>query len=93
MILVATSGREWGMGMNVMDAPAKSSASKDYAKALIERVKAKNPAEPEFHQAVYEVIEDPRADRGAGAGDHVPRALGGRPGPGAGEPRIPDRDE
>jgi glutamate dehydrogenase (NADP+) len=45
------------MGMSVMDAPAKSSASKDYAKALIERVEAKNPAEPEFHQAVYEVIE------------------------------------
>ncbi len=28
-----------------------------YAKELIESVKAKNPAEPEFHQAVQEVVE------------------------------------
>jgi glutamate dehydrogenase (NADP+) len=29
----------------------------DYVKSLMESVKAKNPAEPEFHQAVYEVAE------------------------------------
>ena len=29
----------------------------DYVKELIEQVKAKNPAEPEFHQAVEEVLE------------------------------------
>ncbi|MEM7309202.1 MAG: NADP-specific glutamate dehydrogenase [Planctomycetota bacterium] len=30
---------------------------KDYVSALMEDVKAKNPAEPEFHQAVHEVAE------------------------------------
>ncbi|NOX18429.1 MAG: NADP-specific glutamate dehydrogenase [Chlorobi bacterium] len=29
----------------------------DYVKSLMEAVKAKNPAQPEFHQAVYEVAE------------------------------------
>jgi glutamate dehydrogenase (NADP+) len=29
----------------------------DYAEEIIALVKAKNPAEPEFHQAVYEVVE------------------------------------
>ena len=29
----------------------------DYTAALMAEVKAKNPAEPEFHQAVYEVVE------------------------------------
>ena len=28
-----------------------------YVKDLMEEVKAKNPSEPEFHQAVYEVAE------------------------------------
>lgn len=31
--------------------------SSDYAKNLIAQVKAKNPSEPEFHQAVEEVVE------------------------------------
>src|SRR5438445_10409661 len=30
---------------------------KDHVSELIARVKAKNPAEPEFHQAVQEVVE------------------------------------
>ena len=29
----------------------------DYASSLMAEVKAKNPAEPEFHQAVQEVVE------------------------------------
>jgi glutamate dehydrogenase (NADP+) len=29
----------------------------DYAEEIIALVKAKNPAEPEFHQAVLEVVE------------------------------------
>ena len=29
----------------------------DYVKDLLKEVKAKNPAEPEFHQAVTEVLE------------------------------------
>jgi glutamate dehydrogenase (NADP+) len=28
-----------------------------YVSSLMEQVKAKNPAEPEFHQAVHEVAE------------------------------------
>ena len=34
-----------------------SSSSKDYVASLMAHVKAKNPAEPEFHQAVEEVVE------------------------------------
>jgi glutamate dehydrogenase (NADP+) len=37
--------------------PVKSASVKDYAASLIAMVKAKNPAEPEFHQAVLEVVE------------------------------------
>ena len=67
-----------------------------FVKDLMAEVKAKNPAEPEFHQAVQEVAEslalvleqrpeyrtreDPRADHRARARPHVPRALAGRPG-------------
>ena len=29
----------------------------EYVKSLMDEVKAKNPAEPEFHQAVHEVAE------------------------------------
>ena len=29
----------------------------EYVESLIAQVKAKNPAEPEFHQAVLEVVE------------------------------------
>ena len=58
-----------------------------YVSELMAEVKAKNPAEPEFHQAVQEVAEsltlvldrepdyreseNPRADHRAGARDHV----------------------
>ena len=34
-----------------------TSSSKDYVASLMAHVKAKNPAEPEFHQAVEEVVE------------------------------------
>ena len=30
---------------------------RDYALEIVSLVKAKNPAEPEFHQAVLEVVE------------------------------------
>ena len=66
-----------------------------FAEQFMHNLVAKNPAEPEFHQAVeggggvagagagaasqVPGAQDPGADRGARAGDHVPRALGGRP--------------
>src|ERR671925_996364 len=37
--------------------PALSAATRDYIAALLADVKAKNPAEPEFHQAVFEVAQ------------------------------------
>jgi glutamate dehydrogenase (NADP+) len=37
--------------------PPVSPATRDYIAALLAEVKAKNPAEPEFHQAVHEVAE------------------------------------
>src|SRR5919109_4205719 len=37
--------------------PALSAATRDYIAALLADVKTKNPAEPEFHQAVHEVAE------------------------------------
>jgi glutamate dehydrogenase (NADP+) len=40
--------------------PPKKSASADYINQIINLVKAKNPAEPEFHQAVLEVLESLR---------------------------------
>jgi glutamate dehydrogenase (NADP+) len=36
---------------------ARSGSAKDYTKAVMATVEAKNPAEPEFHQAVREVFE------------------------------------
>jgi glutamate dehydrogenase (NADP+) len=45
------------MSTTVRDTSPVKTASKDYASALIAAVKAKDPAEPEFHQAVVEVIE------------------------------------
>jgi glutamate dehydrogenase (NADP+) len=36
---------------------ARSGSAKDYAAAVMAMVEAKNPAEPEFHQAVREVFE------------------------------------
>ena len=35
----------------------KNLTGKAYVDAIMEKVKAKNPAEPEFHQAVQEVVE------------------------------------
>jgi len=43
----------------VMEPPRKSAAA-DYIEQVINLVKAKNPAEPEFHQAVLEVLESLR---------------------------------
>src|SRR5215470_17703896 len=43
----------------VMEPPKKHAAS-DYIDQIINLVKAKNPAEPEFHQAVAEVLESLR---------------------------------
>ncbi len=40
--------------------PPKVSAAADYINQTINLVKAKNPAEPEFHQAVLEVLESLR---------------------------------
>src|SRR5919109_3455988 len=37
--------------------PAVSPSTRDYIAGLLAEVKAKNPAEPEFHQAVHEVAE------------------------------------
>ncbi len=37
--------------------PLKNLTGKAYVAALMEQVKAKNPAEPEFHQAVEEVVD------------------------------------
>src|SRR6267143_6589184 len=47
--------------MSKLDLPAmtasKSAPAKDYVTSLMARVRAQNPAEPEFHQAVQEVVE------------------------------------
>jgi glutamate dehydrogenase (NADP+) len=40
--------------------PPKKNAAADYISQIINLVKAKNPAEPEFHQAVLEVLESLR---------------------------------
>jgi len=45
------------MGTSVKGGVSAKSSAKDYAANLIAGVKAKNPAEPEFHQAVEEVVE------------------------------------
>jgi glutamate dehydrogenase (NADP+) len=37
--------------------PPKGNAAADYVNQILNIVKAKNPAEPEFHQAVLEVVE------------------------------------
>ncbi|MGA2967036.1 MAG: NADP-specific glutamate dehydrogenase [Terriglobales bacterium] len=37
--------------------PPKGNAAADYVNQILNLVKAKNPAEPEFHQAVLEVVE------------------------------------
>jgi glutamate dehydrogenase (NADP+) len=52
--------REWkgvdAMAKNVTVAPPKPASTKDYVTGLMALIKAKNPSEPEFHQAVYEVM-------------------------------------
>src|SRR5260370_38762253 len=40
--------------------PPKLNAGADYPSQILNLVKAKNPAEPEFHQAVLEVFESLR---------------------------------
>ncbi len=40
--------------------PPKANATADYINSIMNLVKAKNPAEPEFHQAVLEVLESLR---------------------------------
>jgi len=46
------------MGTSVREgASAKVATMSDYATSLMATVRAKNPAEPEFHQAVEEVVE------------------------------------
>jgi glutamate dehydrogenase (NADP+) len=42
---------------NTMTSPHKAGSTKDYVSALMSLVKAKNAGEPEFHQAVAEVVE------------------------------------
>ena len=56
------------MAALVSSPPAKTS---DYVNGIIADVRAKNPAEPEFHQAVQEVVES--LDSGARAATRVPR--------------------
>ena len=46
------------MSTGMIDAaPAKPSGAKSYTAAVLDIVRAKNPAEPEFHQAVAEVLD------------------------------------
>ena len=70
----------------------REASGSSYVKELISQTVARNPGEPEFHQAIQEVLESlaPVFDRRPeyrtarilermvepGAGDHVPRALG-----------------
>ncbi len=81
----------------------------EYVNSLMALVRAKNPSEPEFHQAVQEVADslelvlerhpeyrsrkDPRADGRTGPCDHVSRPLDRRSGGIPHQPWIPDPDE
>jgi glutamate dehydrogenase (NADP+) len=47
------------MNSTVLTAPAVKTSG-DYIEMVMDRVRAKNPAEPEFHQAVQEVLESLR---------------------------------
>ena len=47
------------MSAGIMNPPAIKMLG-DYIKEVMAQVKAKNPAEPEFHQAVQEVLESLR---------------------------------
>src|SRR6201993_3442843 len=46
--------------MSAVMEPPKANAAADYIHQIFNLVKAKNPAEPEFHQAVLEVLESLR---------------------------------
>jgi len=46
--------------MSAVMEPPKKNAAADYISQILNLVKAKNPAEPEFHQAVLEVLESLR---------------------------------
>ncbi|MFZ3266765.1 MAG: Glu/Leu/Phe/Val dehydrogenase dimerization domain-containing protein, partial [Terriglobales bacterium] len=46
--------------MTAVMEPPKKHAAGDYINQILNLVKAKNPAEPEFHQAVLEVLESLR---------------------------------
>ena len=46
--------------MSAVMEPPKGNATADYINQIFNLVKAKNPAEPEFHQAVMEVLESLR---------------------------------
>ena len=48
------------MSAGIMNPPAAIKAPGDYIKEVMTQVKAKNPAEPEFHQAVQEVFDSLR---------------------------------
>ena len=43
--------------MSAVMEPPKQNAAADYINQIFNLIKAKNPAEPEFHQAVMEVLE------------------------------------
>jgi glutamate dehydrogenase (NADP+) len=45
-----------GVGMSAMPS-SKNLSARDYVRAVMDQTRAKNPAEPEFHQAVQEVFE------------------------------------
>ena len=76
--------------------PSETRVSGDYIEQVMAQVKAKNPAEPEFHQAVagsrrvaaaragppsrVSGSQDSRAHHRARARHHVPRSLARRPG-------------
>ena len=43
-------------GLGVLAAPSRSPEIRNYLIAVMDDVRRKNPAEPEFHQAVEEVL-------------------------------------
>jgi glutamate dehydrogenase (NADP+) len=49
--------RSEAMTTSVLAPPVRTGGAKDYVTDLMAMVRAKNPAEPEFHQAVLEVAE------------------------------------
>ncbi len=54
----ATTDRPMSSNRDVRSlSPLKNLTGKAYVAAIMEKVKAQNPAEPEFHQAVHEVVD------------------------------------